>query len=216
MGMCYTINIDIRYKAEDNNKLVLTMAKAANMDFVGDIYDTTIDCIIGNVCSGMEVKKTESNGVVTIAGQCTVDGSFSYDSYLTNWFEEIAPMLESGSEIEIFPDNGYESRFILGSNLYRVNMEYANFHRIFFTYDGSMYAYDVADATIDNPDDLENDIEQQRSIIEESLDIEWHRIGVVADKVEEVKLMAVAEIDDITKAFDYHPELVGKIKEDAA
>lgn len=205
MGMCYTVNITLKYKLAYESTVKMLINVATDTYHNGLPENTSIADMLRLMFPKIHGKRTDKNGIVTLTGDADFDASYGWDSCMTEWFEGIASMLLDGSELEIFPDNGYEKLYVENGDLYRVDMEYANWHRILFSYNGIMYGLDVADATIDDPEDLEKKLNLQMEYIEDNGEDVWDKIGVVSDKEDKIKIFGCYEIDNPALASQYQP-----------
>lgn len=203
MGMCYTVNLTLKYKESHEETVKVFMRNATDTYVPGVPEDATIVEMIRMIFFDIKGKRTTVDGIVTLEGHADFDASYGWDSVMSEWFESLAPMLQDGSELEDFPDNGYEKLYLKDGKLYRVIMEYACWHRILFSYNGIMYGFDIADATIDDPEDLENNPELQKELVQQYGKNHWRKIGSVDNTKDEIKLFGCYSVDEPENTFEY-------------
>ena len=105
MGQCYTVYLKMKLK--DADEFVRLSRKYATDNNWSEDYMRQMSSIDGII------KQMISTGDLTV--QCEsgwpvfrsdFDASYSWDGVMDEWFHAIAPSLEDGSEIEVFPDVG--------------------------------------------------------------------------------------------------------------
>ena len=107
MGQCYTVYLKMKLK--DADEFVNASRKFAEDNYWGYDYiakmtsvDKIIKYFVGGTSSGVCVDYED--GWPVFRGD--YDACYSWDGTLENWFHAIAPSLEDGSEIEVYPDTG--------------------------------------------------------------------------------------------------------------
>lgn len=106
MGQCYTVYLKIKFK--DAGEFVrLTQQYATSHNWSADYMasTTSIDKIVKFfVGVGDSLTVDYEDGWPVFRGD--YDASYSWDGVLEEWFRAIAPSLEPGSEIDVWPDSG--------------------------------------------------------------------------------------------------------------
>lgn len=105
MGQCYSVYLKMKLK--DADEFVRLSRKYATDNDWSDEYMRKMSGVDGII------KQMISTGDLTV--QCEdgwpvfrsdFDASYSWDGVMDEWFNAVAPALEDGSEIEVYPDVG--------------------------------------------------------------------------------------------------------------
>ena len=105
MGQCYSVYLKIKLK--DADEFVRLSRKYATDNDWSDEYMRKMSGVDGII------KQMISTGDLTV--QCEdgwpvfrsdFDASYSWEGVMYEWFNAVAPALEDGSEIEVYPDAG--------------------------------------------------------------------------------------------------------------
>lgn len=114
MGQTYDVNLRVRFKDEDGAKKAL-FAKIARgrqehvlydmqgLRMKGFDFDNIWDLMSVFFCGwGQRLKETANKDWL----YCGFDASYGWEQVMMDAFDKIAPYLEDGSEIKIYPDCG--------------------------------------------------------------------------------------------------------------
>lgn len=213
MGMCYSVNLKLVYRA-DCEQAMKQLMFGSLPDCRHPLVvteDTSIVDVLRFMFPNITGKRRDESGIVILEGHADFDASYGWDSAMTEWFEDISALLLDNSELEDYPDNGYEKLFVKDGKLYQVYMEYADWHRIFFTYNGTMFSLDVGDGTLDDPEEFPKHYDKQLEIIQESYKASWHMIGKVMNKQTDIQLISCIPIL-ANSAYEYQPKEVNRLE----
>lgn len=122
MGQCYDVNLCVRFKDEEGAKKALRAKigrakeervvyhidalKARGFD-MNDIWDLMSIFF----CGWGEKLKPSANKCWLYSG---FDASYGWETVMMDAFSEMAPYLEDGSEIKIYPDSGRDYGYVEG------------------------------------------------------------------------------------------------------
>lgn len=114
MGQCYDVNLRVRFKDEKGAKRALEnkVSKGRQEHILYDMqglrmkgfdFDNIWDWMSVFFCGwGQKLKETANADWL----YCGFDASYGWEQVMMDAFDEIAPYLEEGSEIKIYPDCG--------------------------------------------------------------------------------------------------------------
>lgn len=113
MGQCYDISLRLRIKDEEGAKKALqTKATAGSKtldDFRGMGHDMdTVDGLLRHFYTGWDRGMTWDLTTDPDLLSAGFDASYGWESVMMEAFEAMAPYLEDGSEIYIYPDSDYD------------------------------------------------------------------------------------------------------------
>lgn len=113
MGQCYSVNFKAKLKdAEAFVRLTREFADANGWSQDDKDRLTGIGGIINNFVGDGAVRVVYEDGWPVFRGD--FDASYLWDSVMSEWFEAVAPSLEDGSSIEVWPDEGSWKRTVVG------------------------------------------------------------------------------------------------------
>ena len=107
MGQCYCVDTDVKYKdkkkfVELGNKFIDDeLAKGTGFDAL-DTIDRQIPDGIWEAILTKRCMKKDTEGCYS----SDFDATYSWEGLMVEFFEEVAPSLEDGSEMIIYPDSG--------------------------------------------------------------------------------------------------------------
>lgn len=113
MGACYSVDLSMKIKKNQEQEII----RRTN-DYMDRVRDNTVfenrndldtlDGCVKSIITDREYTKEILNDG-TIHYVTYFDASYGWARVLVEWFEEIVPCLRDGSEMEIYPDNWYET-----------------------------------------------------------------------------------------------------------
>lgn len=120
MGQCYDVNLCIRFKDEKGakNALKAKIGRAneekilygeSGLKAIGFDFDKIWDLMSVFFCGwGEKLKEAANKGWL----YSCFDASYGWENVMMDAFEKIAPYLEEGSEIKIYPDSGCDYGYV--------------------------------------------------------------------------------------------------------
>lgn len=105
MGQCYTVYLKMKLKDADEF-VCLSRQYATDNDWPEACMRkmSSVDEIIKQMISTGDLT-VQHDGEWSLF-RSDFDASYSWDDVMDEWFHAVAPSLEDGSEIEVFPDAG--------------------------------------------------------------------------------------------------------------
>ena len=107
MGAVYSVKLRLYY--QDPNLLI-----SATQDYVNSTHNVEFNSVdYSSVASAIQAILPKHGFYVEqqlddyIACSCDFDASYSWENILYDWYDSIAPVLDDGSKIWIFPDNDF-------------------------------------------------------------------------------------------------------------
>lgn len=103
MGQCYSVYLKAKLKDAD---AFVRLTREFTKDWSQPFKDRLagINGIINNIVGDGAVDVRYEDGWPVFCGE--FDASYSWDGTMEEWFRAVAPALEAGSEIKVWPDGG--------------------------------------------------------------------------------------------------------------
>lgn len=129
MGACYDVNLKVRFKDEEGAKRALRtkIARGRQEHILYDMqglrmkgfdFDNIWDLMSVFFCGwGQRLKDTANEDWLNSG----FDASYGWEDVMIDAFEKIAPYLEDGSQIKIYPDSDYDHLVVKDGKAVMIN-----------------------------------------------------------------------------------------------
>lgn len=125
MGQTYDVNLRVRFKDEKGAKRALenkvskgrqehVLYDMQGLRMLGFDFDDVWDWMSVFFCGWGQKLKETANADWLYSG---FDASYGWEQVMMDAFEKIAPYLEEGSEIKIYPDSGCDHGIVNNGNV---------------------------------------------------------------------------------------------------
>lgn len=120
MGQCYDVNLRVRFKDEKGAKKALfdkigrankekVLYNMQGLRMKGFDFDNIWDLMSVFFCGwGQRLKETADKSWL----YSCFDATYGWENVMMDAFDKIAPYLEDGSEIKIYPDSGCDHAYV--------------------------------------------------------------------------------------------------------
>ena len=111
MGQCYSVCANFKFKNDDSSSFCNAVKRIVNeMDGQYCNFESHDDHIFETPFGCFQLIATTRGSYISEFGlyESEFDASYSWEWVMQNIFEEVMPVLDDGSWVEIRPDSGWE------------------------------------------------------------------------------------------------------------